>query len=140
MGLGSGLAERASILSNGSLAAGITGSGGGSVSEIEGFRRRKKDDVFFCSVWVVDWFDSRDGGAVKAGCLGCGGRTGCLGREVAGCLGCNMKLKPEDDGEVPDAAGLDEPNILLKKPGFSFGWGVTFAGGGAASFAFSYPT
>lgn len=68
MGLGSALAERASTLSRGSLTVGRAGSGGGSVSVMEGFRRRKKDDVFFCSVWVVEWCDSRDGGVDDLGC------------------------------------------------------------------------
>jgi hypothetical protein len=43
--------------------------------------------------------------------------------------------------EALDTAVLDEPNILLKKPGFSFGWVATFTGGaGTTSFVFSYPT
>lgn len=37
--------------------------GGGPVSVIDGFRLRKNDDVFFCNVWVVEWCESREGGA-----------------------------------------------------------------------------
>jgi hypothetical protein len=89
---------------------------------MEGFRLRKNDDVFFCNVWLVEWCDSRDGGLDNLGCNGNGDACG--------------------DGTVLGAADLDELNILLKKPGFSFGCGVTAAGGSGApiSFVFSYPT
>jgi hypothetical protein len=104
MGLGSGFPESASTLSNGTLSAGATGTfgtGGGSDSVIEYFRLRKKDEVFFCSVCVVEWWDSRDGG----------GYDFC----------CDVNDETWGDDELLDAGDLDEPNILLKKPGFSFG-------------------
>jgi hypothetical protein len=110
-GLGSGFADRTAARSAGwgLTAAGTTGTagmGGRSVSVTECLRRRKNDDVFFCSVWVVEWCDSREGGA--EGDLDWDenwGRFGVVSTETGG------------DG----AATLDEPNILLKKPGFSFG-------------------
>lgn len=107
MGLGSGFPVSASILSRESLAAattgttGTAGTGGGSVSVIECFRLLKKDDVFFCNVWVADWWDSREGGADD--------------------LGCNEKTDTCGDDALVGTADLDEPNIRLKKPGFSFG-------------------
>jgi hypothetical protein len=123
MGLGSALPESASILSKGSLTAGATvtaGTGGGSESVMEYFRLRKKDDVFFCSVCVVDWWeDPRDGGVED---LGCTGKDDTCGEDV-----------------VLDVADLDEPNILRKKPCFSLGCGAAAVAGGArtASFVFS---
>jgi hypothetical protein len=127
MGLGSGLPESASTLSRGSFITGTAGIGGGSISVMEYFRLLKKEDVFFCNVWVVDWCE--DGGGVDD--LGCVGKAATWGDEV-----------------VLDTADLDDPpNILLKKPGFSFGWGVTFSDGtdtgadpdtgGTPSFVFS---
>lgn len=126
MGLGSALlpaaAESISTLSSGSLTGGMDGSGGGCSSSVtDGLRRRKKLDVFFCSVWVADWCDSRDGGADD--------------------LGWREKAEAWGEGAATGAAAaLDEPppNMRRKKPCFSLGWGVTAAAAaGGISFAFS---
>jgi hypothetical protein len=120
MGLGSGFAASASTLSGGSLTTGTIGIGGGSVSVTECFRLRKKEDVFFCSVWAVGCCDSRGGGVLDLGC---------------------EKVETWGEEAALDTAVLDDPNILLKNPCFSFGCGVTLmTDGGRISFAFSYPT
>lgn len=71
MGLASDLTPSRSALSGGMATTGGVGNataamgrgGGGSASVKDCFLLRKKDDVFFCRVCVVVWWDSRDGGA-----------------------------------------------------------------------------
>jgi len=84
----------------------MLGIGGGPVSVTDGFRLRKNDEVFFCSVWVVEWCDSREGGA-----------EGDLAWEE-NCDLAGVSIDGED--AVLLRLDFDDPNILLKKPGLSF--------------------
>jgi hypothetical protein len=98
---------------------------------MEYFRLRKKDDVFFCNVCVVEWCDSRDGGADD------------LGWEANGDLLMGSSADDETCGEdeLPEITDLDELNILLKKPCFSLACGAAGVGGTRLeSLVFSYPT
>lgn len=91
---------------------GMMGIGGGFVFVMDCFCCWKNDDVFFCSVCVVEWCDLCDGGVDDFGCS--------LSEEVVGVIG-GVEMFGVN-------VVLVDLNIFLKKFCFFFGCMVVCGG------------